>query len=201
VREHGTNRPLEAQVVITDNTNAEIFARLTCNSQTGIFSAEVPVGRQVGLTVQAQGFSQFSDRFEIPEGNTQPMAREISLWPVVEGSRTILRNIYFLLDSDSLLPTSRTELDYIAYVLQQNTELRMKVEGHCDATGPADYNLALSHKRAQSVVRYLVAKGIAAERLTALGLGETRLLSHENSEAAHAINRRVEFVVEGQPRR
>jgi len=90
-------------------------------------------------------------------------------------------------------------LDGVADVLNAHLDIpTVRVEGHTDQTGPADYNMKLSWRRAESVVRYLIAKGgVRADRLEAKGFGETRpLVPDATSEEDLARNRRVEFHVE-----
>lgn len=99
--------------------------------------------------------------------------------------------VTFELDSATLTPQARQNLDAFAKALASPTlsALRFAVEGHTDATGSPDHNLELSERRAASVVTYLVAHGVAADRLTAEGFGETR---PRLSDPEHPDNRRVE---------
>jgi outer membrane protein OmpA-like peptidoglycan-associated protein len=108
------------------------------------------------------------------------------------GERVILRNIYFDFDSASLKPESFAELDKLTGLLRSYPTLRIKINGHTDEKGTAEYNLDLSNRRAQSVVNYLVATGIDARRLSSEGFGEAQPISGDDS-----VNRRVEFEVIG----
>lgn len=74
----------------------------------------------------------------------------------------------------------------------------VRVEGHTDNIGSADYNKKLSAQRAQSVVQWLANHGIAKERLTAQGMGKEQPMVPNDSDANRAINRRVEFHIEDQ---
>ena len=73
---------------------------------------------------------------------------------------------------------------------------KVTVEGHTDTVGDAEANLALSQKRAAAVVDYLVAAGVAADRLTAVGYGDTRPVADNGSEDGRQMNRRIDFSVE-----
>lgn len=99
--------------------------------------------------------------------------------------------VTFEVDSATLTPQARQNLDAFATALASPalSALRFAVEGHTDATGSPDHNLELSERRAASVVTYLVAHGVAADRLTAQGFGETR---PRLSDPEHPENRRVE---------
>lgn len=99
--------------------------------------------------------------------------------------------VTFEIDSATLTPQARQNLDAFARALASPalSALRFAVEGHTDATGSPDHNLDLSERRAASVVTYLVEHGVAADRLTAEGFGETR---PRLSDPEHPENRRVE---------
>ena len=95
------------------------------------------------------------------------------------------------------LSTDATELlDRAIEILGENPTTRLTVEGHTDDVGSAEDNLALSEQRAQAVVDYLIAGGIAADRLTAIGYGESRPIADNSTAEGRAENRRIEFVVE-----
>ncbi len=84
-------------------------------------------------------------------------------------------------------------LDEVAAIMQEHPEMRLRIESHTDAQGMASRNLRLSADRANTVRSYLIFKGIAAERLEAVGRGEQRPLVDNSSQAARAANRRVDF--------
>jgi outer membrane protein OmpA-like peptidoglycan-associated protein len=116
------------------------------------------------------------------------------------GGFEILDKIYFNVDSAKLQRRSYAVLDSLARVLNEHPEVPIiRVEGHTDQTGPAEYNMRLSQRRAESVARYLVDPGgVAKGRLVAQGFGETRpLVPDAKTKAALAQNRRVEFHVVG----
>ncbi len=79
-------------------------------------------------------------------------------------------------------------------LLLQNPDLKVKIQGHTDNLGEAEYNLTLSEKRANTVFQYLQLFGITTERLQAKGYGETQPVSSNDTEEGRAKNRRVELV-------
>jgi outer membrane protein OmpA-like peptidoglycan-associated protein len=79
--------------------------------------------------------------------------------------------------------------------MQQNPGIKIEIGGHTDDKGSDDYNLTLSEGRAQSVKDYLIEKGIAADRMTAKGYGETEPISSNATDQGRAENRRVEFTI------
>jgi outer membrane protein OmpA-like peptidoglycan-associated protein len=105
-------------------------------------------------------------------------------------------SVYFETGSDRIQERSFTLLNQVAGVLQSATRIkRLRVEGHTDDRGKDAYNLELSKRRAASVMRYLLEQGVADNRLTSEGYGETRPISDNKTAAGRSQNRRVEFVV------
>ena len=104
--------------------------------------------------------------------------------------------ITFDLDSATLTPQARENLDAFVAALRSRAlqPYRFLVEGHTDATGSANYNQALSERRAASVVDYLVANGIESDRVVSRGYGETRprMPDHEHPENRRVETRRIQ---------
>lgn len=85
------------------------------------------------------------------------------------------------------------ELDQWAIFFEENPPMTASIYGYADSTGPTEYNLNLSAKRAQAVVNYLVKKGVAPERLTAKGFGESQPVAPNSTPEGRQKNRRVEL--------
>ena len=106
-----------------------------------------------------------------------------------------IEGILFKTGSADILPKSYVILDQAVAMMNQFPEIRIEVQGHTDDVGDDAQNMKLSQDRAQSVVNYMISKGIAADRLVAKGYGETTPEVPNDSEANRARNRRVEFHV------
>jgi OOP family OmpA-OmpF porin len=104
-----------------------------------------------------------------------------------------LYGIYFDIDKATLKPESEATLNQVLGLLKNKPALRLEIGGHTDSQSSDSYNLDLSTRRAQSVVRWLTEKGIVAARLEAQGFGETRPVADNGSAAGRALNRRVEI--------
>ncbi len=117
--------------------------------------------------------------------------------PRVEVEETRIRvdeKIHFAFDEATIESDSDSLLEEIAQVMNDNPQItKIKVEGHTDSQGATEYNQELSERRANAVVERLVENGVAAERLEAVGHGESQPLDTSETEEAHARNRRVEF--------
>ncbi len=114
-----------------------------------------------------------------------------------DGEFQVLDAVHFEHGSSEISPESYGLLDQVALMIKANPDLeRVRVEGHTDATGPEEVNQRLSQSRAESVRRYMINKGVAPQRLRAVGYGESKLLVEGDSPEANAKNRRVQFFVE-----
>jgi len=112
----------------------------------------------------------------------------------MEGDKlVILQRIEFETNKDVILPESYPILQDVLAVLTSHASLRVRVEGHTDSQGKDAPNLDLSQRRAASVVRWLVEKGVAESRLEPQGFGETKPIADNKTKEGRKTNRRVEF--------
>ena len=105
----------------------------------------------------------------------------------------ILEGVNFETGKSELTPESQTILDGVAESLVANEGINVRVSGHTDNTGSAALNKRLSQARAESVRAYLAEKGVAADRLTAMGFGPSKPIASNKTAAGRAQNRRVEL--------
>ena len=110
-----------------------------------------------------------------------------------EGKNLVLKGVQFETDKATLKPESMTILDDVAASLKAWPSVRIEVQGHTDSTGSTAHNQRLSDARAASVVAYLASKGVAADRMTSKGYGESQPIAPNNTAAGRAENRRVEL--------
>lgn len=105
------------------------------------------------------------------------------------------QKVFFDFDSATLDASSKAALDANARILAEHQDVKIEVQGHADERGTTDYNLALGQKRADAVVKYLQAVGVASTRVRVVSYGEERPAVNASTETAWAQNRRAEFVV------
>lgn len=110
--------------------------------------------------------------------------------------RVAVYGINFDFNSDKIKDESKQTLDQIVGILKENSDWKMTVEGHTDNIGGESFNQTLSEKRANAVKKYLTDAGIDESRLTAKGVGLSKPVSTNDTEAGRARNRRVELVKE-----
>lgn len=116
-----------------------------------------------------------------------------------EGKALGMSTIHFAFDSDTLNSEAKSSLVKNASILKANPAVKVQIEGHCDARGGIQYNIALGEKRATAVKHYLQDEGIAEDRLTTISYGKERPLVAGDTEEAYAKNRRAVFTITAKP--
>ena len=106
----------------------------------------------------------------------------------------LMPDVLFDFDSSTLNDAQRSALQTKAAFLRQRTAVRATIEGHADARGTNEYNLALGERRANAIKDYLVSLGIAADRISVGSRGEEQPLCTEQTESCWAQNRRGHFI-------
>ena len=185
----GQGRPIEGATVTIGSP-----APVTISTSTaGVFTAQVEAGTWP-VSVQADGF--ITDNKSVTSIANETVRVDFSLRAALrEGEVMSFDNIYFDSGSANIKPESYPILDSVAILLRDNPTARMQVAGHTDSDGSESSNQTLSERRAQSVYQYLVSKGIAGNRLTTVGYGESNPVAANDSAANKARNRRIEFTV------
>jgi len=191
-----TKKPLEAQIILTDNEKNEELAVFTSNAETGKYLVSLPSGKNYGIAVKKDGYLFHSENFIIPENAVyQEIQKDIYLKPIKIGQSIVLRNIFFDFDKATLRPESKTELDNLIKLMNDNPNIKIEISGHTDNIGSAAYNQKLSEARAKAVVDYLVEHGIDRSRLSYMGYGFEKPIASNDTEEGRQLNRRVEFKI------
>jgi outer membrane protein OmpA-like peptidoglycan-associated protein/tetratricopeptide (TPR) repeat protein len=192
-----TKQPLEAGIVLTNNENAEIITEQKSDT-AGFYLTVMPSGKNYRFAVEKDGYLFHSENYEIPPSKGyQEIVLDVELKRVSVGSRIILRNIFFDFDQATLKKESTAELQNLLDIMTEMPKMKIEISGHTDSKGSAEYNKKLSERRAKAVVDYLVAKGVAPDRLTYKGYGMERPLVSNDDEEGRALNRRTEFLITG----
>lgn len=115
--------------------------------------------------------------------------------PEVGEKLVSLQGVNFATNSARIMPESESILNEAVMALNDASSVHVRVEGHTDSRGSDAYNEKLSQRRAESVVAYLVSKGISADRLSAIGYGESAPVAPNDTAENMYKNRRVDLVV------
>lgn len=104
-------------------------------------------------------------------------------------------NITFASDKSDVRGSFYSVLDSVGLVLAKYNETSLRITGHTDSTGDAEYNQQLSQQRASSVSAYLINQGVASSRLSVIGMGESMHITGNSTPEQRAQNRRVELYI------
>ena len=170
----------------TTDTNGKATIAVACN-QAHVLQAFMDGYESNAETIAAQRSG---------EKNVRIALRPID--QIVEGEMVKLNPILFDFDKHNIKPQAAFELDKLVELMKKNPDMVIKVEGHTDNRGSDAYNMDLSERRARSTVQYVISKGIAKDRISGQGFGESRPAADCGStctEAQHQQNRRSDFIV------
>lgn len=196
ISDEQSKQPLEATIELVDNSKNELIAVFKSNSTTGKYLVSLPSGKNYGIAVKRDGYLFHSENFDLPAAaNFQEVEKNIELKKIAIGKTITLRNIFFDFDKATIRPESANELDRLIKLLNENPTIRIELGSHTDSKGSDDYNQKLSQSRSQSVVTYLIGKGISADRLVAKGYGETVPVATNDTEEGRQLNRRTDFKI------
>lgn len=194
----GSREPLAGVLVSAANVRQSLT-----DAQGRFELTQVPAGMVV-TSGSKPGYTGDSEASDLEDAQTVDLVLELA--PLGKDSQSLagqlaregeadLHGIYFDTAKATLRPESEATLQQVLGVLTADPGLRLVVAGHTDSEGEDAYNQGLSEQRAAAVVQWLTGKGIDAARLTSEGLGESRPVADNGSEAGRALNRRVQLRV------
>ncbi len=153
---------------------------------------ENPTGLTIGVsgynTVGIQGINRFIKNIRIAQGGVKLYDKLLS------DGKIVTTGIKFDVNKATLKPESMGVINTIFQLMKEHPEIKFSVEGHTDSDGDDASNQTLSERRAKSVVEQLLKLGIAPDRLTSKGWGESKPIDSNTTPEAKANNRRVEFI-------
>ncbi len=190
--------------VVDPKTNSIVFSKTT--DMNGRYYFTLDEFQDLKATASFGGFTEGSLQIKIPsdEELVNLVAPELCLVPVTlppVDVPIVLNNVYYEFDKWDLKPASYPELDKLVTLLEDNPTARIELSAHTDSKGSDEYNNRLSERRAESVVNYLISKGIDKSRLEIKGYGETVPVAPNTNEdgsdnpEGREKNRRTEFKV------
>lgn len=198
-----TKKPLKGRFELIDIETGEQIVQSTADAITGEFLLALPTGRTYALNVSFDGYAFFSENFNMKKGNGAPIKMDVPMIPIHSESPILLANVFFDLNKSTLRDESFVELKKLRDFLKSNEAIKVEIGGHTDSRGDAQLNQKLSEDRAKAVYDYLVAEGIAKNRLSYKGYGTSKpindaatiaqLSSEEDEDKAHQENRRTEY--------
>jgi outer membrane protein OmpA-like peptidoglycan-associated protein len=168
------------------NANGEVKYRVECDKP---------------YVVQASKDGFEGNTFAVTPSKGPKAKVEAALQPIdviVTKTEIVLKPIYFEYDKSNITQEGAFELDKLVQVMKNNEKMVILAKSHTDNRGTDKYNERLSDRRAKSTAQYIISKGIAANRISAKGMGELEPkvdCGKDCSEEQHAQNRRSEFLI------
>ncbi|SHH00710.1 OmpA family protein [Flavobacterium defluvii] len=175
----------------------------------GKYSFVVECGKNYSVRAEKPDYATKEVSVTIPKtsGKTDlPIALEKSVCKVAVGDDLGkcfgIKRIYFDLDKSNIRTEAALDLEKILDVLSQNPTMKLDIRSHTDSRASHQYNQALSDRRAKATIDWLIQNGVAKNRLTGRGYGETELVNNcsdnvDCTEEQHQMNRRSEFIITG----
>ena len=186
--------------------NAERIDAVDKRAQQGISAAEAAdqkAGQAQQSAQTAENAAEAADRKAdsanqgVQQANNRLNTLESRVSSINDNyTQSETQTVTFAVNSSTLSPEAKSTLDRIASGLNgQRTGYMLEMEGYTDATGPEQYNVGLSQRRAESVERYLVSKSVPLFRVSIVGLGKENPIADNKTSTGRAQNRRVEIRV------
>ncbi len=186
-----------ASVAIVDDKSNVIATEMSNDKGEVVYKVEC----DKSYTIQASKEGYESNTFGVTKSKGEAIAVAAVLKPIeviITETEIILNPIFFEYNKSNITKEGAFELDKLVQVMQSNEKLVVLAKSHTDNRGSDIYNLNLSDRRAKATVQYVISKGIAADRISGKGLGETELkvnCGEACTEEQHAQNRRSEFLI------
>ena len=198
----GTKPVGNAKIQIPKFDVVSTLSDVVTTDDNGKFTKNIPNQGFLG-TVTKEGYLansfSVSKIMDAKDGDTIYVDRTVVLQKIFKNVEIVLNNIYYDYDKWNIRSDASQSLDTLTDILKKNPTIKIELASHTDCRGTDTYNQTLSQKRAESVVQYLIAKGIEADRLTAKGYGESIPVEKCDcktcTEEQHQRNRRTTFKI------
>jgi outer membrane protein OmpA-like peptidoglycan-associated protein/tetratricopeptide (TPR) repeat protein len=187
-----TNTPLASAIDLFDLKTQQKVGEFSSDGQTGSFLAVLNSGGEYAFYVSKTGYLFKSLSFAVND-STSFVDLDIPLEAIEKDRAEVLNNIFFKTGEFSLDEKSKVELGKMVDFLGKNKSIKIEISGHTDDVGSDTENMELSRRRAQSVQQYLHESGVAADRITFKGYGETQPVAANDSDENRQKNRRIEW--------
>ncbi|WP_232735423.1 OmpA family protein [Nonlabens sp. MB-3u-79] len=193
-----TGMPIPGAIVsLQDGNNNTMPGQTTDANGKAVFTTDC------NLELTARGAK---DKYESGEATLSVAEEETAMVevlmvpePEIVENKIILNKIYFDLDNSDIRPDAALELDRLVGLMKKYPTLEILAETYADIRGSDDYNLALTERRSESIIKYVASQGVDASRLTAAGRGEANPIvdcaSKKCTSAEYELSRRSEFTI------
>ncbi|WP_420551737.1 OmpA family protein [Tenacibaculum aiptasiae] len=203
ITETKTEKPIQNAVVkLIDSTGKVVTETKTKEDGTYTFNA-LECEKKFTVVASKDDYKSEEKIAKTLDVNKESITTNLQLESLIVEDQIVINPIYFDFDKYDIREDATYELEHVVSVMNNHSEMVIKIESHTDSRGEAKYNKWLSAKRAESTKEYIVSRGISSDRIqSAKGLGEEQLLNDcdekngtKCAEEAHQINRRSYFYI------
>ena len=189
---------LDARTQEADKAHAQLAG---ANAATAAAQGETVIAQQqAAASDQQAGFdSQRANAADARSATLEQQLADLHAVKTERGTVFTLSDVVFATGKSDLKPGATADFDRLAAALAKQPDRHITVEGHTDSVGSESSNMALSQRRAESVMNYLVSHGVSADRITAIGKGKEYPVTSNSTAAGRQKNRRVEVIIENAP--
>ncbi len=191
-----TGRPVGISITIYDSRTNQFVETVQSDPQTGYYVSKFNGIESINIVTSSDEYMFFFETINLNTNNGRT-EKNIRLEPLEVGAKVVLNNVQFPTGNSDVQKEAITELDNLIATMKNFKSLRVEISGHTDNVGSAENNRELSFRRAQSVVNYMVSKGIERSRLIAVGYGDAIPRATNDTEEGKYLNRRVEAKIIG----
>lgn len=194
VTDKETGLPLQTIVTYKVNGAANIMSAAT--SSDGSYRIELQPGKAYTFSVAQKEYISESAALDYTKvTESQENIQNFALAKIEIGKAISLNNVFFERSKAVLLAGSEEELNKLVKLLLDNPTIKIELAGHTDNVGDPALNLKLSQERVEVIKKYIVDKGVTANRISGKGYGGTKPVASNASEETRKLNRRVEFII------
>lgn len=196
VLDKNTKQPVQAEVIFENIEDGSLYNKVKTEGPDARYEMILPIGKKFGFYADADNYLSEGQNLSTENKNINDVIeRDLYVVPVEVGQSIRLNNIFFDFAKATLREESFPELDRILPYFEKFPNLKIELSGHTDSVGSDEANNKLSDARANSVRDYLVQKGIAIDKIEAVGYGESQPVATNDTDEGRQLNRRVEFKI------
>jgi len=196
VFEAETSKPVRSEIVADIKKNNAVFTNATFDPETGEYRLILPLKEIYRITASGENYFPFTEEIDLTEETGfRTIRKNLYLHPIKAGEQIRLNNTMFSQSSAEIIPSSFSELDRIVTAMNTHPTMEILLEGHTDNQGEVRENVKLSEDRVQQVKKYLLSKGISANRIQTKAWGPAKPIASNLTEQTRKKNRRVEFTI------
>ncbi len=197
VLDEKTHKPISANVVYENAKTGKTEGTARSNPKNGSYKVILPYGEKYNVRADKNGYFAVNETVDLSKkGNYKEVKKNLFMSPLIKEKPIVLKNVHFYTTKAVLLPSSYEELNRLVKLMKQKPTMEIEITGHTESrSGYEKQLMILSQKRAESVKKYMIMKGINSSRIKTKALGGTKPVADNNTEAGRKLNRRVEFII------